>query len=143
MTIYADSSFFISLHLIDARSQEAWRRISSLRDEVWLTPLNRAEFAHAVFLHAFRQAATAVEAERTINNLDQECESGIWQLVDLPGGTFARSTEPACRYGPTLGVRTLDSLHVACALELKADRFWSFDARQERLAVAAGLDTSP
>jgi hypothetical protein len=29
------------------------------------------------------------------------------------------------------GVRTLDSLqHVACALELKAERFWTFDDRQ-------------
>jgi predicted nucleic acid-binding protein len=39
-------------------------------------------------------------------------------------------------------VRTLDSLHVACALELKAERFWTFDERQARLAEAVGLDTS-
>ncbi|MGA2250711.1 hypothetical protein [Terracidiphilus sp.] len=45
--------------------------------------------------------------------------------------------------GPTLGVRTLDSLHVACALELGARSFWTFDERQERLAIAAGLNTNP
>jgi predicted nucleic acid-binding protein len=39
-------------------------------------------------------------------------------------------------------VRTLDSLHVACALELKAERFWTFDDRQVRLAEAVGLDTT-
>jgi predicted nucleic acid-binding protein len=39
-------------------------------------------------------------------------------------------------------VRTLDSLHVACALELKAERFWTFDDRQARLAEVVGLDTS-
>jgi len=33
----------------------------------------------------------------------------------------------------------LDSLHVACALELKADRFWTFDERQAKLAKAEGL----
>ena len=49
----------------------------------------------------------------------------------------------ARRYGPTLGVRTLDSLHVACALELGADKFWTFDERQAKLAEAVGLDVSP
>jgi predicted nucleic acid-binding protein len=39
-------------------------------------------------------------------------------------------------------VRTLDSLHVACALELKAERFWTFDDRQARLAEAVGLNLS-
>ena len=49
----------------------------------------------------------------------------------------------ARRHGPTLGIRTLDSLHVACALELKAEKFWTFDERQARLAEAVGLDTNP
>jgi predicted nucleic acid-binding protein len=35
----------------------------------------------------------------------------------------------------------MDSLHVACALEVKAERFWTFDARQLKLAKAVGLDT--
>jgi predicted nucleic acid-binding protein len=46
------------------------------------------------------------------------------------------------RYAPKLGVRTLDTLHVACALELKADRFWTFDDRQAKLAKAQGLNIS-
>ena len=44
-------------------------------------------------------------------------------------------------HGPKLGVRALDSLHVACALELKAERFWTFDERQSKLAKAEGLRT--
>jgi predicted nucleic acid-binding protein len=32
---------------------------------------------------------------------------------------------------------------VACALELKAQRFWTFDERQARLAKAVGFDTEP
>jgi predicted nucleic acid-binding protein len=40
-----------------------------------------------------------------------------------------------------LGNRTLDTLHVASALELKAERFWTFDDRQAKLARAAGLRT--
>jgi len=48
----------------------------------------------------------------------------------------------SARFGAIFGVRTLDSLHVACALELKAQKFWTFDARQARLAEAVGLDTT-
>jgi predicted nucleic acid-binding protein len=36
-------------------------------------------------------------------------------------------------------VRTLDRLHVACALELKAERFWTFDRRQSKLARVEDL----
>ena len=62
--------------------------------------------------------------------------------VDFPSRAWETAIELARKHGPTLGVRTLDSLHVACALELKAERFWTFDERQARLAEAVGLDTS-
>ncbi len=110
------------------------------RPSVWLTPLNRAEIAHAVFLHVFWKKATASKAENALALLERDCAAGVWRQVSLPAGTFERSIDLARRYGPTLGVRTLDSLHVACALELKAERFWTFDERQARLAEAAGLD---
>ncbi len=35
--------------------------------------------------------------------------------------------------------RSLDILHVACAMELQARHFFSFDKRQKRLAELAGL----
>jgi predicted nucleic acid-binding protein len=48
----------------------------------------------------------------------------------------------ALRDAARLGLRTLDTLHVASTLELKADRFWTFDERQKKLARAAGLKTT-
>ena len=38
-----------------------------------------------------------------------------------------------------LGCRTMDILHVACAVEISATGFFSFDKRQQSLAKAAGL----
>jgi len=61
----------------------------------------------------------------------------------MPDSAFDRSIDVARRFGPSLGTRTLDSLHVACALELKAEKFWTFDERQAKLAEAVGLDTNP
>jgi predicted nucleic acid-binding protein len=40
-------------------------------------------------------------------------------------------------------MRTLDTLQVAGALELKAERFWTFDGRQAKLAKAQGEDKVP
>jgi len=43
------------------------------------------------------------------------------------------------RHSMKLGTRTLDVMHVACACELQADMFVSFDERQRSLAKTAGL----
>jgi hypothetical protein len=37
-----------------------------------------------------------------------------------------------------IGVVMLDIWHVACAIELQAEAFWTFDADQEKLARATG-----
>ncbi len=142
MTIYADSSFFVSLHIVDAHSHEVWRRMQS-NPAIYLTPIHRIEFAHAAFLHVFWKKATAFEAESAVSAFNEDCANGIWTLVAFPESAFMRSVELAARYAPSIGVRSLDSLHVACALELRANKFWTFDERQAKLAEAVGLDTSP
>ena len=73
---------------------------------------------------------------------DPPLRTGRWILLPIPEDAFDLCAELARRYGPKLGVRTLDSLHVACALGLKADRFWTFDERQAKLAKSEGLKTS-
>lgn len=62
--------------------------------------------------------------------------------LDLQERAFHASAELGLKEGPKLGVRSLDTLHVACALELKADRFWTFDERQAKLARAKGMRIS-
>lgn len=141
MTVYVDSSFVAPIYVVDIHATEARRRMGS-QPKVWLTPFNRAEFAHALYQQVFRERFSAVEAQRAWSNFQQDCAQGVWIPVNLPERVWETSIDLARRYGPTLGVRTLDSLHVACALELRAERFWTFDERQARLAEAVGLDTS-
>jgi predicted nucleic acid-binding protein len=59
----------------------------------------------------------------------------------LPEQTFEACIALARNRVARLGVRTPDTLHVALALELKADHFWTFDRRQAKLAEAEGLKT--
>lgn len=110
---------------------------------VFVTPFNQAEVAHAFYNQAFRSKISVAEAELAWAHFTDDSRRGVWTLVELPGALWETGIQLGRRFGPTLGVRTLDSLHVACALELRADKFWTFDERQQRLAQAVGLDTSP
>lgn len=141
MNVYADSSFIASLYAQELHSAEADRRIASA-PTVLLSPLHRAELAHAFSFQIFRSRISEARALTLWQEFEGDCNRGLWSCVNLPGRAWETSIELARHYGPALGVRTLDSLHVACALELRADRFWTFDDRQMKLAEATGLDTS-
>jgi predicted nucleic acid-binding protein len=141
LKIYADSSFLVSTCVYDAHTAETALRMAN-HPFVSITIFNRAEVANAIHRYVYRGAISAGDALAAWNHFEQDCANGIWTLVGLPEKTWETSILLAERHGSTLGVRTLDSLHVACALELKAKRFWTFDGRQARLAEAVGLDTS-
>jgi predicted nucleic acid-binding protein len=141
LTVYADSSFLAPIYVGDIHEPEALRRMGT-RPVIWLTPFNRAELAHAIYQQVFRSRFSSVEAQLAWNHFEQDCANGIWIPINVPERVWQTSTDLARKHGPTLGVRTPDSLHVACALELKAQHFWTFDERQARLAQAVGLDTT-
>lgn len=108
---------------------------------IWLTPLNRAEFAHATFRYVFRLQMNLAHANQLWSLFQEDCERGLWIRTSFPESAWGIGIELARKYGPALGIRTLDSLHVACALGLGAERFWTFDERQAKLAEAVGLNT--
>jgi predicted nucleic acid-binding protein len=139
--IYADTSFFVSLYLQDEHSPQAQRRMAQ-HPRLWLTPLHRAEFTHAIGQHVFQRKISDREAQQVYRDFHTDRTSGLWMEVGLPELTFETCVHLAQRHGARLGVRTLDTLHVASALELRAERFWSFDARQAKLAHAEGLKAS-
>lgn len=139
--IYVDSSFFVSIYLPDANSATALAYAKS-HPRLWLTPLHIAECFHAFTQQVFFGKITLPVANKLCDQLNQDRADNLWLESPMPEHAFERCSEIARRYGPRLGVRTLDSLHVACALELKAERFWTFDERQAKLARAEGIKTN-
>ena len=140
MSVYADSSFIVSLYLTDAHSSEARQRIGGA-PPLLLTPFHRAEWAHALAQHQFRGTLTTEMARQVYAQLISDEAAGLFQQSNVPEKAFEICADLARRHGSRLAMRTLDSLHVACALELKAERFWTFDERQAKLARAEGLRT--
>lgn len=141
MSVYADTSFFVSLYLPDRHSAEA-DRVLTAKPRVWLTSLHRAEWAHAIAQHVFRKELSPIEARQARGELERDCRGGLWLEVGLPESAWDTCVDLANLHGSRLGCRTLDSLHVAAALELGAKVFWTFDERQAKLAGLAGLQTS-
>jgi predicted nucleic acid-binding protein len=138
---YADTSFFVSVYIGDDHWTIADKWIRS-DPRVWFTPLHFSEFTHAVSQHVFRGQMAAEKADRVRRVLEADRRAGLWTDVAMPDHAFELCAELGRRHGSKLGVRTLDSLHVACALELGAERFWTFDERQAKLARAEGLKIS-
>ena len=141
MSIYVDSSFVVSLYLSDRHSTEARQRIMSA-PPLWFTPFHYCEWMHSIGQHVFRGEISLSEAQRMSARMEEHRSSGRWIQVAMPENTFERCADLAGRYASKLSIRTLDSLHVACALELKAERFWTFHERQAKLAKAEGLKTN-
>lgn len=141
MSVYADSSFVVSLYVSDAHSDDARRRV---RQVTWIpfTPLHRAEWAHALAKHQFWGNLTAEKADQIHAQFVLHQSSGLWRETPLPELAFELCADLGRQYGPKFGMRTLDTLHVACAIELKAERFWTYDERQAKLAKAEGLKTA-
>ena len=82
---------------------------------------------------------TAEKALRAHGQFVADRAANLWREAPLPENAFELCVDLARRYASKLGMRTLDTLHVACALEFKADRFWTFDERQAKLAKAQGM----
>jgi uncharacterized protein len=138
LKVYADSSFVVTLYVKSQHSAAADTLLMQ-KPRFYLTPFLLAEWAHALAGQVFRGQMSISEMQRVDLAFEQDRRSGLWISAAVPESAYDLCADLARRHGAQLGVRTLDSLHVACAIELKAERFWTFDERQAKLAKAQGL----
>jgi len=141
LTVYADTSVLISLYVWNSHTLAA-RELMNPRPRVHWPPFHRAKCFHALAKQVFQGRISLDQAEAAYSDLNGDLAAGTWLEIPVPESAFTICADVGRRNGPKLGVRTLDSLHVACALELKADYFWTFDERQAKLAKAQGLKTT-
>ena len=140
MIVYPDSSFLFSHYFPDRHSREVDLRLLKY-PRLYVTPFHRAELANAIFQWVFRGVISLSNAQLAHADFERDCSDGFWITRELPEMTFPTCIHLARQHVATLGVRTLDTLHVAAALELGATQFWTFDERQKKLAEAEGLTT--
>jgi len=113
--------------------------MQAIRAPALLSALSDLEFTHALQLYVFRKQTTVAEIRKVHASMREDARAGIIGILPVSEEVFALSHRLAERWTTKLGVRTLDILHVAAALELGADSFETFDQRQRTLAEAIGL----
>jgi predicted nucleic acid-binding protein len=152
MRPYADTNFFTRFYLemeesplVEALADKAEEQGAPALPVSWL---HRIELCNALQLHVFQgrlpgqkrvtleQAAAALAFFRDELTKEGLLRPVILSLTDLE----TISEELSLRHTAKSGFRTYDLLHVASALLLDCETFWSFDPKANRLAALEGLN---
>jgi predicted nucleic acid-binding protein len=139
LIVYADTSFLFSLYISDANSAAAAARMSNFKAPLLTTDFGEFEFTNAVSWRVFRKQLLIGEQHAVVDSFSKDLEAGIIRITPIPAAAFARAKQIARTQTRKLGNRALDVLHVASALVLKADTFYTFDSKQTKLASDLGL----
>jgi predicted nucleic acid-binding protein len=138
--IYADTSFLFSLVLHDANTAAAVAFLTKHQNALVLTPWQRCELSNAIRLSVFRGSCSAANAKQALARIESDIAAG--NLIETPlqwPDVLSLAETLSEKHTMTLGVRSLDLLHVAAAGSLGAKRFLTCDGRQLALARAAGI----
>ncbi len=144
MVAFADTGFIASLYLEESTSKAADAALGVKREPLPLTPLVALELRNAFNRAVQRQRITAAQRDALWQDVEADIASGFLVLTPVASAALHDSArELSDRYTPTLGTRSLDLLHVAAALLLDAEVFFSFDDRQRKAAASEGLNVKP
>jgi len=141
LSAYADTSFLVSLYTPDANSHEAAARMRRLELPVILTEFGELELVNAFQLRLFRNELPPTKVRAAAVAFRDDVTGGILAISPTTDALFAEARRISRRWSKTLGTRTFDVIHVASALVLSADTFYTFDQRQRRLAEAVKMRT--
>lgn len=150
MRAYADSSFIARLILVERESPAAaalYRRAG--RPSLTYTALHDVEVRNAIYVLAYQERALLPRAQASVADrrrdaalarLDAYLNKQLLKRMDLEmNKALEHASQLSAKHSEQLGVRSLDLIHVACALELESEVFITTDSRQSQLAKAAGL----
>ena len=156
MKVYADSNFLVRLAMRRPDSEEALELVEQHLPEsagrIPVTWLHRVETTNAFHLYVFQSSrdpavsrVTPDHAAVAMANFEADLASGsLLASTILPAVEMERRfLDLSLRHTAKHGFRTYDLLHVASALLLGCDTFWSFDDKACRLAALEGLKLRP
>jgi predicted nucleic acid-binding protein len=139
---YADASFILALYHPDPATSRANAFMARQTEPLVLTAVQETEFRNASRLRVAQRRSSSEETLRALAYFERDISEGLYS----PGSpdwakVFVLVEQISRKYTERGAHRFPDLLHVACALDLKAKVFLSFDQRQSRLAKTLGLKT--
>jgi len=140
--IYADSSFSASLYALDDNTGHANEIYQAdRRRPLFFTAWQELELLNTLRLGAHRARRAKIAPRYTVSNcqkrIAEDLQNGILRRAELNWPLCVRrANELSETFSEKVGVVMLDVWQVACAIELHAEAFWTFDRDQKRLARA-------
>lgn len=134
MRLFLDSSSFAKRFIEEPGSRQV-EEICSLATELCLSVICIPEIISVLNRRLREKTLTAHEYVKIKLRLAEDVRDAV--IINLTP-TVIQSCIAVLERNP---VRTMDALHVACALEWRADLFASADERQIEAAKCAGLKT--
>jgi len=142
--IYADSSFLFSFYALDGNSPAAAAAYATDgRRPLLLTPWQRFELRNAVRLavHRLKRARLSIlfRPAHVFKQVQEDLDAGRLRHAEVDWRESLRLAEElSSQYTETTGPGAVDVWHVAAAVLLEADTFWTFDDEQRLLADRCG-----
>lgn len=151
MKIFADTNFFTSVWLDLEFTDSATSLMTGLQaggETLPVTRLIRMEFTNALqrFVFEAKHGSQILRMSQEVAMLtrarfDEELAAGeLLRWSPIPEDELEEAFEMlSYRHTARHGFRTYDLLHVASALLLGCDTFWSFDVKARKLAKLEGM----
>lgn len=141
--IYLDTSALLKLYIRETASEYVQGQVTSQDDPLPIWELQQAELINALRLKVFWGDLDNQQADRLIVLFDERMKRGQYCFPEIDRDRLMTTFRTLSSETPRTGCRTMDILHVACAVQLAPERFISFDERQKALASSAGLNVLP
>ncbi|HMP72540.1 MAG TPA: type II toxin-antitoxin system VapC family toxin [Kiritimatiellia bacterium] len=137
--IYLDTSALIKLYLREEGSEDVHRLVTSQDHPLPVWEIQEVELVNALRLKVFRRELSKADLERQRALFFKRLDSGQYFYPAIRRSDLMKNFHEVGEWTPIIGCRTLDLMHVACAVHLQADLFVTFDQRQRSLAERTGL----
>lgn len=138
--LYLDTSALLKLYIREAGSEAVQACIAAQDLPLAIWEIQEAELINAMRLKAFWKEITPAQADQQIEFFQDRWKRGFYHFPEIRRTDLMHTFRRLSAETPRLGCRTMDILHVACAVEISASGFLTFDKRQTELAHFAGLN---
>ncbi len=140
MSSYYDTGLLIKLYTNERDSEAVRKFVVRRREALLFTSLHHSECVSALRLKCFRSEAGEEQVAGALRDIESDVSAGVLRTVPVDwDAAWLRCRILSDGHAAVTGCRTLDALHVACALLLGANQMVTADARQASLARKAGL----
>jgi len=140
--VYADTSVLLTLYFPEELSSRANAYMAGQTEPLLLGAVQEAELRNASRQRVAQRRSSPEEVFRGLAFFDRDVSDGLYVHCDLKWKEVFKLLERISQKYTERGAhRFSDLLHIACAMELEARVFLSFDQRQAALAKALGMKT--